>query len=97
MTRSRIRLLAIYLTGFAHVFLIAFGLALVGLWLLQAGAMAFGEHFDWKAILAQLFLTISFVLFYPGQTLLSYHITDRAGRRYLIVGQDEEGRTRQRR
>ena len=90
MRAGQFRLLVIYLIGFGHVFLIAMGFSVIGVWLLQAGAMAFGESFDWGAIFVHLFVTASFVLLYPGQTFLTYRITDRRGQVYVIVGRDRD-------
>ena len=76
--------------GFAQVFLIAAGFAVVSLWVLRAGAMVFEERYEWGPVFTHLFLIYSFAFFYPGQTLLTYRVTDRRGREYIIIGREDE-------
>ncbi len=79
----------IHLYGYLLVFLQAFGASLLLMWVLQTLAISFGETYDWAAVLWHLFLTISFVAFFPGQQVWTFRLQDQYGRLFTIVGRTE--------
>lgn len=88
MQREQAKLLGLYLRGFLQVFLYIFLTSLLAMWALQALALAFGEAFDWGAVLMHLFLSLSFLAFFPGQKLWTYRMVDDCGRTHTIVGDE---------
>ena len=90
MPDPRKRLLYIYLNGFLQVFLHAMVASVLLLWCMQAIAFAHGLSFDWQAILRHLFLSLSLLAFFPGQTFWTFRLTDRGGRTYTIVGREDD-------
>ena len=86
MTQAKLGLLALYLRGFMLVFLIVAIASLLVVWVLQAIAMGFGETYAWSQILAQLFLSGSFLALFPGQRFWTFSITDADGNQHVIIG-----------
>ena len=86
------RLLCLYLLGFGIVFLHAACAGLLTVWALQFLAMAFDETYAWGAILWHLFLSYSFLFFYPGQRFWTVVVRDGRGRAHVIVGCPQRAR-----
>ncbi len=86
MASKQRQLLGLYLRGFLQVFGYIFLTSLLVMWILQSLAIAFGEHFDWGAVLIHLFLSLSFLAFFPGQRLWTYRLQAQNGRMYTIIG-----------
>lgn len=86
MSLSNLRLLSLYLTGFFHVFLHVLVVAMLLGWGLQFMAMLHGEVYDWTGVFLHLFLSLSFLAFFPGQQVWTYRLKDRDGTVHTIVG-----------
>ena len=94
MSTSKIKLLFLYLTGFFHVFLHVLVVSMLMGWGLQLLAMLHGETYDWGAIFIQLFLSISLLVFFPGQHLWTYRLRDARGVEHTIIGRPPEDERR---
>ncbi len=88
---SKMRFLALYLTGFFHVFLHVLVTAMLVMWGMQFVAALYGETFNWSNVFLQLFLSLSFLAFYPGQQLWTYRLLGPDGKHYTIVGRERDG------
>ncbi|MFK7876638.1 MAG: hypothetical protein AB8B71_12800 [Paracoccaceae bacterium] len=86
MTCFQRKLLSIHLKGYALIFLKLAIFSLISLWVIQIAALSFGETYDWQNILRQIFLSLCFVAFYPGQTLWTFRVTADNGDVHTIVG-----------
>ena len=64
--------------------------AVLLLWGLQAVAMLYGEAYDWVLVLQHLILSMTFLAFFPGQQVWSFHLEDARGRVVPIVGKPPE-------
>jgi hypothetical protein len=90
MSPQTLRLLGLHLTGYFHVFLHALvGAILLG-WGLQVLALMFGDVYNWSLVFIHLFLSLSLLAFYPGQTVWTYRLEDREGRSHTIIGRDPD-------
>lgn len=86
MSISQIKLLGVHLTGYFHVFMhVVVASMLVG-WGLQFLAMLHAEVYDWTGVFVHLVLSLSFLAFFPGQTVWTYRLLDRDGVEHTIVG-----------
>lgn len=81
-----IPLLLFYLWGFAIVLLHAVCASVLAVWMLQFGAAAFGETYDWSAILWHLILFTYFLMLFPGQRVWTVRIRAPDGTLHTIVG-----------
>ena len=86
MIKSRVQQVSLFTNGVLQVFLHIFIVSVLCMWALQAIAMGHGETYDWNAVLQHLVLSLSFLAFFPGQTVWTYQVEDRAGRVMTIVG-----------
>ena len=80
------RLILFYLWGFTVLLGQAVLIGIVALWLLQFGAMMFGEGFDWAAVLTHVILSSYLLMLFPGQTLWTLRLHGPGGHLYTIVG-----------
>ena len=85
-----LRLFLIYLKGFALVLAHAVTLSVMMVWVLQFAALAFGETYDWGAVLVHLILSIYFLMLFPGQQVWTVRLEDSAGRVHTIVGAEQD-------
>ena len=83
---GKIKLLGLYLLGFAHVFLRVFVAAVLAMWVLQFAALSLGANYDWANVLTHLFLSLSLLAFFPGQRIWTFQLTARDGTAYTIIG-----------
>jgi len=90
MINHQLRQAWIFTGGVLQVFLHIFVVSVLTMWALQAIAMLHGESYDWNAVLQHLVLSFSFLVFFPGQTLWTYRVEDRAGQVMTIVGRDPD-------
>lgn len=94
MTLGKLRLVGFYLYGFLLVFGQAIIVSIMAVWVLQGGALVFGESYDWGAILEHLILSLTFLAFFPGQKVWSFYLEGPDGQIHTIIGQDlAEGST----
>ena len=84
---GQFRRVVFYLWGFVQVFAQAAALAMMVYWLLQFGTLATGAwSFDPVAVYQHLFITFSFLFFFPGQRFWTHTRTGPDGKTYVIVG-----------
>ena len=86
MTKDQWTLLKLHLAGYVQVVLHVFGLSLFVIWGLQGLGMLYGFEADWSRILVQVFLSLCFLVFYPGQRFWTYRMIDTEERTHVIVG-----------
>ncbi len=86
LTREQTDLLKIHVTGYALVIGQAFVVSILALWGLQVLAIALEESHDWPAILRQIFLSLCFLAFFPGQQFWTFRVEDKDGRVHTIIG-----------
>ena len=90
MKLSAIRLLALYLTGFFHVFMHVLVASMLLLWGMQIVAVLHGEVYNWSNVFVHLFLSLSFLAFYPNQQYWTYRLRGPDGAHYTIVGREQD-------
>ena len=88
VSRRKRSVLALHLAGFGMVFLYVCLVSVLTTWGLQCLALLFGETYDWEAVLVHLILSLSFLAFFPGQTLWTVRLRDSNGKDYVIIGKE---------
>ena len=94
MSATKIKLLFLYLTGFFHVFMGALVASMLLGWGLQFLGALHGETYDWSTVFIQIYLSISFLAFFPGQQLWTYRLRDAEGVEHTIIGRPLENADR---
>jgi hypothetical protein len=94
MNVSKLKLLTVHLTGYFHVFLHVLVAAMLMGWALQLLATMHGEAYNWTGVFMHLFLSMSFLAFFPGQQVWTYRLKDADGVVHTIVGRPADGDTR---
>ena len=50
--------------------------------------MSFEETYAWETIATHIFLSLNLLVFFPGQKLWTYRLTDSTGRVHTIIGEE---------
>lgn len=87
---DQFKILRLHVLGYVLIVFHVIAVSVLCLWALQFLAMAHGEMFDWGAVLRHLVLSLTFLVFFPGQTLWTYRMRDADGRIHTIVGRPPE-------
>lgn len=90
MTKKKLELVRLHLTGFLVVFFQAGIGAMVTMWGLQILAAICGLEFVWEPVLKHLFLSFSFLAFFPGQEYWTVQVEGPDGQLHTIVGREPE-------
>lgn len=86
MTDDAVKVLKLHLRGYIHVGAHVFAVSVLMMWGIQTLALVNGLQFDWSEVLTHLFLSLTFLAFFPGQTFWTYRLADESGNVHIIVG-----------